>query len=296
MKKETPPVCDYTASDYQQTFWDQGGRNYEDAAEKIALRKLLPESGKLLLEIGAGAGRNTPRYTGYERVILVDYSMTQLEQARQHLGDDERYRYVAADVYRLPFVDGLCDGATMIRTLHHMADPSLAISQVRSALSPGAVFILEYANKRNLKAILRYWLKKQTWDPFSRDLVEFTRLNFNFHPQAIRSWLEGNHFTIQRQLSVSHFRVGFIKKTIPPKILAGLDGLLQASGAWIQLTPSVFLRAQATGSRGETQGRGFYKCLACDTAIPESEGDLHCPNCKQVWRNKGGIYDFRLKT
>ena len=76
---------------------------------------------------------------------------------------------MAADIYRLPFVDGLFDGATMIRTLHHMAEPQQALAQVRRVLEPGATFILEYANKRNLKSMLRYLLRKQEWSPYTRE-------------------------------------------------------------------------------------------------------------------------------
>lgn len=295
MKKDTPPICDYTASDYQKSFWDQGARAYEDAAEEIALKRLLPANGELMLELGAGAGRNTPRYAGYSRVVLVDYSSTQLEQAQHRLGISNRYIFVAADVYRLPFVDGLFDGATMIRTLHHMADPSLALSQVRSVLSTDATLILEYANKHNLKAILRYWLRRQDWSPFTEDAVEFAHLNFDFHPKAIRRWLAENHFDIQKQLTVSHFRTGLLKKLIPPKALAGLDGLFQPTGAWFQLTPSVFLRALATGTQTSKQGQGFYKCLACGAGMLEAQGDIRCPKCKHLWKNKNGILDFRLE-
>src|SRR5512138_1964571 len=99
-----PPICSYEGSDYQTSFWDQGDRRYEDAVEGVALRRLLPKSGRLLLELGAGAGRNTPRYLGFDRVVLLDYSRTQLEQAQQRLGKSDKYIYVAADVYRLPFV------------------------------------------------------------------------------------------------------------------------------------------------------------------------------------------------
>jgi len=70
-----PPICDYEGSDYQTSFWEQGGRSYEDGAEVVALKRMMPSSGKLLLEVGAGAGRNTPRYTGFERVVLMDYSV-----------------------------------------------------------------------------------------------------------------------------------------------------------------------------------------------------------------------------
>ncbi len=295
MKSDTPPVCDYTASDYQQSFWDQGTRAYEDAAEEIALKRLLPESGELLLELGAGAGRNTPRYSAYKRVVLVDYSMTQLEQAQQKLGNSRRFVYVAADAYRLPFVPGLFDGATMIRTLHHMADPSLSLSQVRSVLSEKAIFILEYANKHNLKAIIRYWMKKQAWSPFTSETVEFARLNFDFHPRAIRKWLEDNQFLIQNQLTVSHFRMNLIKKAIPPRILAGIDGLFQPSGALFQLTPSVFVRSEATGHTIRHSGSDFFKCLACGKGLPEFSGKLKCPNCGRTWVQDKGIYDFRLK-
>ena len=131
MTQNPPPICDYEGSDYQTTFWDEGGRAYEDQAEAVALRRLLPESGKLMLEIGAGAGRNTSRYQGYERVVLMDYSLTQMQQAQQRLGRSDQYTYVAADVYRLPFVDGLFDGATMIRVLHHIAEPPAALQQIR---------------------------------------------------------------------------------------------------------------------------------------------------------------------
>ena len=44
-----------------------------------------------MLELGAGAGRNTPRYRNYDRVVLLDYSRTQLEQARDRLGYTDRY-------------------------------------------------------------------------------------------------------------------------------------------------------------------------------------------------------------
>jgi len=71
MPMEKPPICDYEGSDYQQTFWDSGQRIYEDRVEAIALRRLLPHSGEILLEIGAGAGRNTPRYRGISQNCFI---------------------------------------------------------------------------------------------------------------------------------------------------------------------------------------------------------------------------------
>ena len=217
-----PPVCDYEGSDYQTRFWDKGGREYEDRSESIALKRLLPKNGKLLLELGAGAGRNTLRYGGFERIVLLDYSRSQLKLAQKHLGNSGRFIYVAADIYRLPFVDGLFDAATMIRTLHHMADAPAALRQVRLVLQPGACFILEFANKRNLKSILRYWLHLQPWSPFTIKSVEFAPLNFDFHPRALRDQLKGLGFHIEKTLAVSYFRIGLLKRIVPARFLAGL--------------------------------------------------------------------------
>jgi ubiquinone/menaquinone biosynthesis C-methylase UbiE len=303
----TPPICDYEGSDYQTSFWDQGGREYEDRAEAIALKRLLPENGRLLLELGAGAGRNTPRYLGFDRIVLLDYSRTQLEQAQQRLGKSDKYIYVAADVYRLPFVAGLFDAATMIRVLHHMADAPKALGQVKEVLGTGGVFILEYANKLNFKAILRYLLGRQKWSPFTWEPVEFVKLNFDFHPKAIRKWLNNMGFTIERTLTLSHFRVGILKRIVPTSILVFFDSLAQWTGAWWQLSPSVFVKAKngVRNVRPEPSRRSippheqdtilsYFKCPDCGhSPLIDKTDFLECPACGKMWSIKDGIYDFR---
>ena len=296
--RSNPPICDYEGSDYQTRFWDKGGREYEDRAEAIALRRLLPKNGKLLLELGAGAGRNTLRYNGFQRVVLLDYSRTQLKQAQQLLGRSDHYVYVAADIYRLPFVDGLFDAATMIRVLHHMADAPAALQQVKNVLQPGASFILEFANKRNLKSILRFALHRQTWSPFSLDPMEFAPLNFDFHPQKVRGWLADLGFQIEKTLTVSHFRIDFLKRTMPPSLLAMFDSILQWTGTFGQFSPSVFLRARVAGKVNPPNFRkdlaSFFKCPECDhSPLDITDNLIFCPGCKSQWSISGGIYDFR---
>ncbi len=299
----TPPVCDYEGSDYQRSFWDRGGREYEDRTEAIALKRLLPKRGRILLELGAGAGRNTPRYLGFDRIVLLDYSRTQLEQAQERLGRSENYFYVAADAYRLPFVDGLFDGTTMIRVLHHMADAPKALTQVRNVMRPGGTFILEFANKLNLKAILRYLFSRQKWSPFTLEPVEFAKLNFDFHPRAVRNWLNELGFTIERTLTLSHFRVGWLKRIVPTGILVILDSIFQWTGAWWQLTPSVFVKARRGKPHSihgeETHPRitsllAFFKCPDCSfLPLEERSGYLECLSCGKNWEFRDGIYDFR---
>jgi ubiquinone/menaquinone biosynthesis C-methylase UbiE len=291
----TPPVCDYTNSDYQTSFWEKGGRAYEDAAEAIALKHLLPKSGKRMLEIGAGAGRNTPRYAGFEKIVLLDYSRTQLEQAQARLGTSDKYVYVAADAYRLPFVDGLFDGATMIRTLHHMADAPKALAQVARVLQSEAIFILEFANKQNFKAILRWLLRRQSWSPFSREPVEFAALNFDFHPRTVFDWLTEAGFSIEAKRTVSHYRIGLLKRLIPSRWLAALDGLAQPTGEWWQFTPSVFVRAKRVSRDTISTYSGIaFRCPECGASpLVQKDAGMECSSCKRVYEFRDGIYDFR---
>jgi ubiquinone/menaquinone biosynthesis C-methylase UbiE/predicted RNA-binding Zn-ribbon protein involved in translation (DUF1610 family) len=294
MNDKTPPVCSYEGSNYQERFWDKGGRAYEDAVEAIALKRLLPECGSFMLELGAGAGRNTPRYQNFERVALLDYSRTQLEQARDRLGDSEGYLFVAADIYHLPFVSGLFDSATMIRTLHHMAHPQMALDQVARVMTPEGVFILEFANKRNLKAMLRYLFGKQSWSPYAHEPVEFAELNFNFHPKSVRRYLRQAGFKVETQLSVSHFRVDVLKRRLSTNVLAGLDGLLQWTGNLIQISPSVFSRCRAQVDGPAMKEGALFQCPACGEPLGEMHRTMRCQACGRRWEYRDGIYDFRL--
>jgi SAM-dependent methyltransferase len=197
-------------------------------------------------------------------------------------------------VNRLPFVAGLFDAATMIRVLHHMPDAPRSLQQVSQVLQPEAVFILEFANKHNLKAILRYLLKKQAWSPFSLEPVEFAALNFDFHPKAVRAWLSQAGFSLERLLTVSHFRVGLLKRFLPLKLLVALDSLLQRTGNWVQLSPSVFARCIARREASPAEAGQFFRCLECDGAyLVEVSDYLVCQACGKRWPVRNGIYDFR---
>jgi ubiquinone/menaquinone biosynthesis C-methylase UbiE len=288
-------VLDYDGAGnatYRQDFWEGQGREYEDRVERIALGRLLqPATGQRLLELGAGFGRLSSFYTGYKQVILVDYAKSQLEEARAGLGDG-KYIYVAANIYQLPFADASCDAAVMVRVLHHFADVPAALRQIRPALAPGAVFILEFANKRNLKAILRHLLGRQSWSPYTLDPVEFLNLHFDFHPQYIRAVLQEADFQLQRSLAVSYLRLGFLKRLLPTSLLVRMDSWLQLSG-WLY-SPSVFIQNTIAGSRPDRLPDNLFKCPACQHSDLTEDGEvLTCQQCGKGWSKAGGIYDFR---
>ncbi len=287
-----PPICDYEGSNYRTEFWENRGREYEDRVERMALRRLLPSHGVRLLEIGAGFGRLTDEYAAYDQVVVLDYSLSQLQYAQEHHGRQARFIYVAADAYRLPFHPGVFDGATMIRVIHHMADVPKVLAQVRRVLAPGGIFILEHANKRNLKAMARYALRKQTWSPFTQEPVEFVELNFDFHPTYMTRALQAAGFSTERRIPVSFLRVGWLKEHLSPDLLVGIDSALQHSG--LMVSPSIFTRNVAAGGTPDhLKTELLFACPDCGGEL-ERDGDLmHCPRDGQRWAIRDGIYDFK---
>jgi ubiquinone/menaquinone biosynthesis C-methylase UbiE len=294
VSESSPPICDYEGSGYRTDFWENQGRDYEDLTERIALRRLLPERGRRVAHLGAGFGRMTNELGGYEQVIVLDYSRTLLREAQTRLGSDARYIYVAADIYHLPLANGSCDAAVMERVIHHMADVPAALRQIRAILAPGAPFILEYASKRNLKAILRYLLRRQSWNPFDLEPVEFVALNFDFHPAYMARCLREAGFRTERRLALSYFRLSLFKRTLPLGLLVMLDRWLQPTGQIAPFSPSVFTRNIAVGETPPAALDGpLFKCPQCGAPLLEEGEAVACPQEHGSWACRDGIYDFK---
>ncbi len=291
---DLPPVCDYEGSDYRARFWDGQGRDYEDQVERVALRRLMPSTGRTLIEVGAGFGRLADEYTGYDQVVLFDYSRSLLREAQTMLGDDPRFLFVAGNWYNMPFVNGLFDTLVQIRTLHHAADVPALFAQLFRIARPRATYVLEFASKRNMKAIARYVARRQNWSPFTPDPVEFVALNYDFHPDWIRNELQNAGFSPGRMLTVSHFRLAPVKRLLPTSLLVRADSLAQLTGNLWQLSPSVFVQNRHRGP-GETAVPGtFFACPQCQTQLAETaEGRLDCNGCGLCWRVEDGLYDFK---
>ena len=291
-KVTQPRVIDYEGSKYSTEFWTPA-REYEDRAERIALRALLPPAGRRLIEIGAGAGRLGGLYLGYAEIVLMDYARSTVLEARQRWGHDPRFTFVAADVYRLPFADAAFDAAVMVRVMHHLVDVPKALSQIAGTIQAGGTLVVEFANKRNLKSMLRYALRRQTWSPYTHEPVEFVELNFDFHPAWMQQRIREADFAIRQQRSASFFRLGALKRWLGAKTLAAMDGVLQRPLAPFTLTPSQFLKCQVASGKCEVQAAGLFKCPQCGaTEWDEAPDRLTCANDHR-WSVRDGVYDFR---
>ncbi len=244
-------ICDYSGTDYA-AFWADGKRDYEDAAERIALRRLTRQWSGTCLEIGAGYGRLVDVYAPRcSRVVLTDFAAPLLAQAEarvRQLGlDHVSCRRV--NLYELDAAGWLFDNAVCVRVLHHVESVPDFFRQVNYVLRDNGSFVLEYANKRNLLEVLRWLLRRPNLHPFShRPSARKQNVYYNFHPAYIKEMLRRNGFEIEAELAVSIFRLPLLKRLVGQKRLAALEGPLQRLLGPLHPAPSVFVRARKVRS------------------------------------------------
>jgi hypothetical protein len=173
-----------------------------------------------------------------------------------------------------------------------LADIPAALAEIASVLEPGGTYVVEYANKRNVKAIVRYAAGRQKWSPFDPSPYEFARLNYDFHPAWMARQLTIAGLRIEEGRAVSHFRQPSLKRLISANALSKLDGSIQrVSAAW-KLAPSVFLRTTRTG--GGPQTDSLLCCPSCKgMEFAATDVTLTCGACGAVWAIDDGIYDFK---
>lgn len=236
------PVATYEDLGYRDRFWP--ARAYEDACDRVALRALLPPSGGDLLEAGAGFGRLAAEYDGWSRVALLDSSEVHVAAARERLRGDPRFEIRLGDALALPWADASFDAAVCVRVIHHFEDPRPLVAELGRVVRPGGSLVLEFANKRNLKAIARRILRRQDWSPFDPGSVAYRPHHYDHSPVSVRRALRAAGFAVERTRAVSLFRAPLICRTLPATLLARVEGPLQEPLGSITPGPSVFVLAR----------------------------------------------------
>jgi tRNA (cmo5U34)-methyltransferase len=110
----------------------------------VVALELCPAAPQRILDLGAGTGllagfvRST--FPG-ARLTLIDGAQAMLDVARQTLGDAD-VSYVCADLVE-PLPEGPWDAVVSALAIHHLSDEEKRslFARVRSALSPGGVFV-----------------------------------------------------------------------------------------------------------------------------------------------------------
>ncbi len=253
--KETPAmveakkdvVADYNGYDYKKIFWEDTDRKYEDMADRMAIRRLLPQQMDTFVDIAGGYGRLADEYLSRAKsATLFDYSKTELAQAREMYGD--KIKTQPGDIYDLPFKDDSFDALMMVRATHHFKEMQKVSDELYRILKPGGIAVIEVANKKTLPKMVRYWTKKSEINPFSRDVAHLKDLNsdgfYNYHPKYIEEVFQKSGFKIKKVLSVSNFRSAKLKNIFGTKNLVRMEKVAQKVLAPIRFAPSIYYKLE----------------------------------------------------
>lgn len=238
-------ISDYNGYDYKKEFWENVDREYEDQADRMAIRKLLPKRMEKFADIGGGYGRLANEYLKRaHKVIIFDYSKSELKQAKDVYGDKIETR--AGDIYDLPFKDGELDGLMMVRVTHHLKKMDKAMAELYRVLKPGGVAVIEVANKRTLPKMVRYATRRSKVNPFDKTVANYKEISkdgfYNYHPKYVEEIFDKTGFKTERVLSVSNFRSKKLKKLFGTQNLVKMEDKAQKALAPIRFAPSIYYK------------------------------------------------------
>jgi len=249
IKKAVRKADQYDDPQYNyQDYW--AGREYEHAAEEMAVKRLLKgQHFKHAIDVGGGYGRLSLFLTNFaDKVTLAEPSQQQLNIAKIYLRNApqvERKLLQAADL-KMPA--GSTDLVMVVRVLHHLPDPMAEFKEISRVLRPGGIFILEFANDAHFLNRIRYGVRGKGVPKSPVSIQEEAKTKagelpfVNHHPKTIITMLKKAGFEVETALSGSNLRSPRLKKVFGKRPLLALEKVLQPLLSPIYFGPSVWLR------------------------------------------------------
>jgi ubiquinone/menaquinone biosynthesis C-methylase UbiE len=159
------------------------------------LKRYTTLPARLLVEIGCGTGVTTRAFllSGLAgQILATDASVEMLEQAAQH-SDSENVLFLAQDSHVLDLHDAVADLVVGGSVLHHLADISASLSEIRRILKPCgvAVFLEPFYPGNRVLGFLIQWiiaeLRLAGW--YDKETLEVLRMK----AESYASVLEFRH-------------------------------------------------------------------------------------------------------
>ncbi len=302
---------DYENYDYRE-FWQDDKRKYEDASERIALKKLMKGTEhleeKIFVDLGCGFGRLISEYKDFGHIILIDYSLSNLQNAKRRISDYvdakkiESIYFICADALNIPIKSSSIHFLISVRLIHHIKDISRYIAEISRILADSSTLVLEFANKKNLKNILRFFLGKSKQSPFDEKPLEVGDTILNWHPKTIMKYLDLNDFKITSKISVSNLRISILKRKLKLSLHLFLEKSAQFLFSFLLIGPSIFIKSllQKEEYADIKDNKPFHIvdiliCPKCKGLAVQIKGDsLTCASCSANYRLIDGIFDLRV--
>ncbi len=231
-------------------YWN--GRDYENAAEELALNMLLGKRVyKKAADVGGGFGRLARLLRSYAKhVSVVEPSKQQRDRGKDVTKGLTSVDFKDGQGDKLPFKDAELDLITMIRVMHHLPDPKPTFKELNRVLEKDGTLILEVANSLHFKSRIKAAMKlksvsKEPVERRSESNIKNESIAFvNHHPKVVNDQLEVAGFKVEKILSVSNLRSPGVKKVLPEKTMIRIERILQPALAKFYFGPSIFFKVR----------------------------------------------------
>jgi SAM-dependent methyltransferase len=231
-----------------QDYW--AGREYENAAEEMAISRLLRKKRfEHAVDVGGGYGRLSKYLTKFaDKVTLAEPSRQQLDIAKIYLKDAPQVDQKLLQAADLKMKDASADLVLVVRVLHHLPDPSPEFNEISRVLKPGGTFLLEFANDAHFLNRIRYGMRGKSIPKTPVDIRSAANRNdselpfVNHHPKVIIKKLRQAGFEVEATLSGSNLRSPTLKRVLGKRPMLAVEKVLQPLLAPIYFGPSVWLR------------------------------------------------------
>ena len=231
-----------------QDYWQ--GREYENAAEEMAVRRLLRRRHfEHAVDVGGGYGRLSKYLTKFaDKVTLAEPSQQQLDIANIYLKETPQVDQRLLQASDLKLKDASADLVLIVRVLHHIPDPAPEFKEISRVLKPGGTFLLEFANDAHFLNRIRYGMRGKGVPKTPVDIRSAQNRNekelpfVNHHPKVIIKKLQQAGFEVEATLSGSNLRSPTLKRVLGKKPMLAVEKVLQPLLAPIYFGPSVWLR------------------------------------------------------
>ncbi len=155
------------AYDEWAATYDSNPNQTRDLAAQVLRRAGLNLTGRQILEVGCGTGRNTEWLArpeaGSSNIVGLDFSIEMLAQARSRV-TDARVRFIQHDIQRpWPTADASADVAIAMLILEHVEHLEPVFAEAARILRPGGeLFICELHPMRQLLGGRAQFTKKDS--------------------------------------------------------------------------------------------------------------------------------------
>lgn len=147
----------------EETYWEKMNRTttmgiyITNTEMKFIFDSKNLQTGGLLVDVGANAGRFSIPAAEFMHVIAIDLDLYALKRLRLK---SNAVDVILADARFIPLKNGVADNVIMIELLDCVADSKITITECARVLKVDGVIFLSFGNKTSLKGKFKSFLGK----------------------------------------------------------------------------------------------------------------------------------------